>query len=130
VTESGTQFTESRVPQTVARQRRVRAVWDVAISIALVVVANVSFLIGAIFAILSVGFSQDCSSGCHTTSAMSVLFATGAILALVGVLGSVLTIVFLVRRRRAWWIALSTMLLVVIGWIVGFLVFAATLNLR
>ncbi len=130
MTDAGVQYTESHVPQTVAKQLRVRKVWDVALSIVLVVFANTAFLIGAIFAILSVGFSQDCSSGCDTASASSILFAVGAILAFVGLVGSILTIVFLVRRRRGWWIAAATLLLISVGWIVGFLLFAAALSPR
>lgn len=130
MTEPAVQYTEGHMPQTVAKQLRVRKVWDVALSIVLVVFANVAFLIGAIFAILSVGFSQDCSSGCDTNSAISLLFVVGAILAFVGLLGSVLTIVFLVRRRRAWWMAATTLVLIAVGWIVGFLLFAAALTPR
>lgn len=127
---AGAQYTESHVPQTVAKQLRHREIWDVALSIALLVVSNVSFLLGAIFAIVGVGFSQACSSGCNTTSVTGILFATGAILAFVGLVGSILTIVALVRRRRAWWIALTTAIVIAVGWIAGFLVSAAAMVTR
>ena len=131
MTRPGAQSTESHIPQTVARQLRSRAVWDVALSIVLIVFANASFLIGAIFALLGTAFTSTCrmdAFACETVSAQSVPFFVGAILALIALLGTVLTIVLLVRRRRGWWLALTTLLLVVVGWIVGFLLFAAALT--
>ena len=126
--QPGTQSTDGHTPQTVAKQVRRRAVWDVALSIVLLVFANASFLIGAIFATFGVAFIDYCPQGCNANSAVGIQFTTGAILAFIGLLGSVLTIVFLVGRRRAWWLALTTLILVVVGWIVGFLLFAAALS--
>lgn len=123
-----TQYTEGHLPQTVAKQVRHRAVWDVALSIVLVVLTNTAFVLGAIFAIFGVAFIDYCPEGCDANSAVSIQFATGAVLAFLALLGSVLTIVLLVRRRRGWWLALTTLLVVVVGWIVGFLMFAAALN--
>ena len=129
--QPGTQFTESHTPQTVAKQVRHREVWDVALSIVLLLFTNASFVLGAIFALLGTAFTSTCRMGeyaCHTVSAQSVPFAVGAILAFVALLGTILTVVLLVRRRRGWWLALTTLLIVVVGWIVGFLLFAAALN--
>jgi len=126
--EPGAQYTDSHVPQTVAKQVRERAVWDVALSIVLLLFANTSFVLGAIFAIFGVAFIDYCPEGCDANSAVSIQFATGAILAFLALLGTILTIVLLVRRRRGWWLALTTLLIVVLGWIVGFLLFAAALN--
>jgi Ca2+/Na+ antiporter len=39
---------------------------------------------------------------------------------LILLIGAVLTIVSLVRRRQSWWIALVALVLVVAVWIVGF----------
>jgi hypothetical protein len=131
--QPGAQYTQSHVPQTVVKQLRQRAAWDVAISIVLIVFTNVSFILGAIFALLGTAFTSTCRMGeyaCETVSAQSVPFAVGAILAFIALLGSVLTIVLLVRRRRGWWLALTTLLIVVIGWVVGFLLFAAALTSR
>ena len=41
-----------------------------------------------------------------------------------------MTVVLQVTIRRSWWIAATTCLFVAIGWIVGFLLFAAALNAR
>jgi hypothetical protein len=125
---SGTQYTETHLPQTVAKQVRHRAVWDVALSIVLLVLANAAFLFGAIFALFSVAFIDYCPTGCNSNLAVSGQIATGAILAFVALLGTVVTIILLVRRRRAWWLALATMLIVVIGWIVGFVLYAAAIR--
>jgi uncharacterized BrkB/YihY/UPF0761 family membrane protein len=128
VSEPSTQSTEGHVPGTVAKQQRERRIWDVALSIALLVLANAAFLLGAIFAIFSVAFIDYCPQGCDSNSAVSVQITVGAILAFLGLLGTILTIVLLARRRRGWWVALATLLLIVVGWIVGFLLYAAALN--
>lgn len=122
------QSTQSHPPQTVAKQVRQRAVWDVALTIVLLVLANAAFLVGAIFALFSVAFIDTCPAGCDANVAVSSQIATGAILAFVGLLGTVLSIVLLVRRRRAWWLALATLLLIVVGWIVGFVLYAAAIR--
>jgi len=128
--QSGAQYTQSQVPQTVVKQLRQRAAWDVAVSIVLIVFTNTSFVLGAIFAIFGIAFIDYCPEGCNADSAVGIQFATGAILAVIALLGSVLTIVLIVRRRRGWWLALTSLLIVVIGWMVGFLLFAAALNSR
>ena len=130
MSEPSTQSTESHPPQTVAKQLHERKIWDVALSIALIVLADAAFAVGAVFAVFSVAFIDYCPEGCDSNSAVSVQVAIGAILAFIGLLGTVLTIVLLVRRRRGWWVALATFLLITVGWIVGFLLYAAALNDR
>jgi hypothetical protein len=127
VTEPGAQYTESHLPQTVGTQVRRRAIWDVALSIALLVFGYSAFLIGGLFAAVSAGFAQDCT-GCSVSSASSILIVFGASLALVALLGTVLTIVLQVVVRRSWWVATATFLLIAVGWIVGFLIFAGALR--
>lgn len=128
MSEPSTQSTEGHVPQTVAKQLRERKVWDVALSVVLIVLADAAFVVGAIFAIFSVAFIDYCPEGCDSNSAVSVQVAVGAILAFVGLLGTIITIVLIVRRRRGWWVALATLLLITVGWIVGFLLYASALN--
>lgn len=122
------QSTESHLPQTLKQQLRPRKLWDVALSIVLVVLANAAFLIGAIFGVFAIAFIDYCPRGCDANTGVSIQFIAGAILALVGLIGSVLTIVLLVRRRRAWWVALATLVLIVVGWVADFVVFAFVLN--
>ncbi len=116
--------------KTVAKQLRSRKVWDVALSIVLIVLANTSFLLGAIFAVFSVAFLDYCPAGCDSHSAVSIQFTAGALLALVGLVGTILTIVFLVLRRRGWWIALVTLVVIILGWIVSFLLYSAAVSYR
>jgi hypothetical protein len=127
VTEPSTQSTEGRVPQTVAKQVRRRAVWDVALSIVLLVLSYSGFLVGGLFAALGAGLAQDCTT-CTVSSAGGILIVFGASLALITLLGTVVTIVLQVAARRSWWVAATTFLLVAVGWIVGFLVFAGALG--
>jgi hypothetical protein len=127
VTEPGVQYTEGRVPQTLDRQVRRRAIWDIALSIVLLVLSYSAFLVGGLFAALGSGLAQDCTY-CSVSSASSLLIVFGASLTLVTLIGTVLTIVLQVTVRRSWWVAATTFLLVAVGWIVGFLLFAAALN--
>jgi len=127
VTEPEEQYTEGRVPQTVVMQVRRRAIWDIALSIVLLVLSYSAFLIGGLFAALGSGLAQDCTN-CSASSASSLLIVFGASLALVTLLGTVLTIVLQATVHRSWWVGAATFLLVAVGWIVGFLLFAAALN--
>jgi hypothetical protein len=127
--QPGVQHTDGRVPQTLGRQVRRRAVWDVALSIVLLLVSYSAFLIGGLFAAFGSGLAQDCTH-CSVSSASSLLIAFGASLALVTLLGTIVTVALQVASRRSWWVAATTFLLVAIGWIVGFLLFAAALNAR
>ena len=121
--QPGVQHTEGRTPQTLGRQVRRRAVWDIALSIVLLLLSYSAFLIGGLFAALASGLAQDCTN-CSVSSASSLLIGFGASLALVTLLGTIVTIVLQATTRRSWWVAATTFLLVAIGWIVGFLVFA------
>ena len=57
----------------------------------------------------------------------AALIGGGAILALLAVIGAAVTVLFLVQRRRAWPVALVTLIVVLIGWIVVFVLFAFAL---
>ena len=127
-TSSDRQTTQSHPPQTVAKQVRTRKVWDIALSIALLVLSYVAFLVGALFAVFSVAFIDYCPEPCHADAAASAQVVTGIALAIVALLGTIATIILIVARRRAWWVGATTLLLVLIGWIVGFIAYAAALN--
>jgi len=119
---------ESRTPQTVAKQVRTRKVWDIALSVVLLVLSYAAFLVGALFAVFSVAFIDYCPEPCHADAAASAQVITGIVLATVALLGTVATIILIVVRRRAWWVAAATLLLVLVGWIVGFVAYAVAFN--
>ena len=122
------QYTTSSTPQTVAKQVRVRKVWDIALSIILLVLSYATFLIGALFAVFSVAFIDYCPEPCHADAASSAQVITGIILAIVALLGTIATIILLVLRRRGWWVAAVTLLLVIVGWIGGFIAYTVAFN--
>lgn len=127
-TGSDHQTTQSHIPQTVAKQVRTRKIWDIALSIALLVLSYAAFLVGALFAVFSVAFIDYCPEPCHANAAAGAQVITGIAGAIVALLGTIVTIILLVLRRRAWWVAAATLLLVVIGWIVGFIAYATALG--
>ncbi len=125
---SDAQYTTGHVPQTVAKQVRPRKVWDIALSIVLLVFSYVAFLVGALFAVFSVAFIDYCPAPCSATAAAGSQATVGVVLAIVALLATILTIVLLVLRRRAWWVAAGSLLIILIGWIVGFALYAAALQ--
>jgi hypothetical protein len=127
-TASGGQSTQGRVPQTVAKQVRPRKVWDIALSIVLLVCNYVAFLVGALFAVFSVAFIDYCPEPCSATDAAGSQATVGVVLASVALLATILTIVLLVVRRRAWWVPAASLLIIIVGWIVGFAFYAAALQ--
>ncbi|HEU0205859.1 MAG TPA: hypothetical protein VFQ74_04090 [Pseudolysinimonas sp.] len=125
---SDPQYTTGHVPQTVAEQLRPRKVWDIALSIVLLVLSYAAFLLGALFAVFSVAFIDYCPAPCSATAAAGSQVTTGVILAIVALLATILTIVLLVVRRRAWWVAGASLLIIIVGWIVGFAFYAVALQ--
>lgn len=115
-----TQSTEGRIPQTVAKQVRRHEPSNVLLSIVLLVLSLGAYLIGAVFDVIA-----SFAGGRWVNPA--ALIGGGAILALLAVVGAALTVLFLARRRRAWPVALVTLLVVLLGWIVVFVLFAFAL---
>lgn len=94
---------------------------DVALSVALLIASYGAFLIGALFALLTVGIT-DARGGA------SGVLTIGVVLAVLGLVATVLTVVLQRMRRRTWWLGASALLLTVIGWIVAFAVYVASLG--
>jgi hypothetical protein len=116
------------VPSVVTPVRRRRA-GDVAASVVLLLLAYGAFLIGAVFALLGLSFLDTCPEGtCSVTAAVDVQFTTGIILAIAALAGTIVTVLLLVFRRRGWWVALVTLATMVVGWIVGFILFTAAVS--
>ena len=116
------------VPAVVAPVRR-RRTGDVAASIVLLLLAYGAFFIGAVFALLGLSFLDNCpEETCSVTAAVDLQFTTGIVLALAALTGTIVTVLLLVFRRRGWWVALLTLATMVIGWIVGFILFTAAVN--
>lgn len=100
-----------------------------AASIVLLLFAYGAFLIGAVFALLGLSFLDSCpDETCSVTAAVDVQFTTGIVLALLALAGTIATVLLLVFRRRGWWVALITLATMVVGWIVGFILFTAAVS--
>jgi hypothetical protein len=116
-----TQSTTSRVPQTVAKQVRQHSVGNIALSVVLLIAALGAYLIGAVFDLITLAIRSGYRDQLFNPAA---LIGGGAALALLAVLGAAVTIFLIVQRRRAWPAALVTLLTVLIGWVVLFVMFA------
>lgn len=112
-----TQSTESHVPQTVAKQVRRHEPSNVLSSVVLLVLSLGAYLIGAVFDIIAA------FAGSRWVNP-AALIGGGAILALLAVVGAAVTVLFLTQRRRAWPVALATLIVVLLGWIAVFVFFA------
>jgi uncharacterized BrkB/YihY/UPF0761 family membrane protein len=91
-------------------QRRPIRVADLIVTIVLLLVppaALVAVAVGGIFLALT-----GADSAGDTESAQSLTFAIFVACIVVAIAGTTVSIVFLVKRRRAWWVALLTAVLV------------------
>lgn len=93
----------------VAPVRR-RRVWDIVITIVLLVVPPVALILSALFDAFLVFGGADSPN--DTESAQSLAFFVLVACVGLAIVGTVVSIIMLVRRRRAWWIALVTALVV------------------
>jgi hypothetical protein len=120
VTGTG-QYTTSHPPQTVAKQVRRHSAGNIALAVVLLGLTLGAYLIGAVFDILSLAIRGGDGEALYNPTA---LIGGGAALALVALVGAAVTVLLIAQRRRAWPAALVTFLVVVVGWVVVFVLFA------
>ena len=97
-----------------------RAVWDVVLTIILLVATFVVLVVSAFFDLFAVAFTDYCPEPCHAGAGVAVVFTVWICSGVLALVGTIVSIIRLARRRRAWWFALATLLLVVIGSIAAF----------
>jgi DMSO reductase anchor subunit len=117
-------------PPANVRQPRPRRIGDTIGSIVLLFIDLAAYFIGLVFSVLTLSATDRCTSEtCNVDGALTAQSVTVIVLALVLLAGAVITLVFaFVLRRRAWPIALVTGILILLGWVVGAIVFFATLT--
>jgi uncharacterized BrkB/YihY/UPF0761 family membrane protein len=110
-------------------QPRPRAVWDIVLSIVFLVIAVVTSLIAAISQLFVLAFTDYCPAAtCNSDEGVTRVLTTWTVIAILLIASIVFTIVLLVKRRRAWWVAMIGLLVVIIGAIVGFVLYLAAVG--
>ena len=105
--------------------RRPLLVWDIAVSIAVLLIGGGFLVVAAVIDLFSAALVGRCPvATCSAGVAVASLGISWFVMFLLLIMGNVLTIVSLVRRRQAWWIALITLVLVVAVWITGFVLYS------
>jgi uncharacterized BrkB/YihY/UPF0761 family membrane protein len=108
---------------------RPRKVWDVVLSIILLVFTLGAFVIGAFLTVFALAFTDNCPpETCDSDLAVNSVFTVGIVIALCDLVATIVVIVLLVLRRRAWWLAALALLLTIVGWIVGFALYVAAVT--
>jgi hypothetical protein len=93
---------------------------DMAISVALLVATVLLLAASAFFGLFSLAFLDNCPPDtCSIDGAVTAVMTGVGIAVLIGVLGLVLTIVQLIRRKRGWPFALATLALCVLAVFLG-----------
>jgi uncharacterized BrkB/YihY/UPF0761 family membrane protein len=111
-----------------AAARVQRAVWDVVLTIILLVASFVVLLVSAFFDLFAIAFTDYCPEPCHAGTGIAAVFTIWICAAIVALVGVVISIVRLTRRRRAWWVALIALVLVIVGSIGAFWLYASIIN--
>jgi hypothetical protein len=111
------------------RQPRTQRIGDTFVSIVLLMAALAAYFIGLVFSVLTLTFADSCGPTCNVAGAVGAQSATAIILAAVLLLGGIATLVFAFGlKRRAWPIAVGTIIALLLGWVIGAIVFFATLS--
>lgn len=115
-------------PANVSQPRPARFGDSIA-SILLLLVAMAAYFVGLVFSVLTLAFADSCTEAtCNVDGAVTAQSTTAIILAFVLLLGAIGTIVFaFILHRRAWPIAVVTIITILVGWVIGAIVFFATL---
>ena len=101
---------------------------DAAGSIVLLVLSFSAYLIGVILSFFGFLVSGVCAArSCNADAGSTAQAIVAVTLALVLLLGSAISIFLIVRKRRAIVVALMTLILIVVGWVVGVVAFFLTL---
>ena len=109
--------------------RRPLLVWDIAVSIALLLISGGFLVVAGIIDLFSAALVGRCPADtCSAGAAVASLGISWFVMFLLLIMGNVLTIVSLVRRRKAWWIALLTLVLVAAVWIIGFVLYSQAVS--
>jgi uncharacterized BrkB/YihY/UPF0761 family membrane protein len=100
---------------------RTRKGWDIALSVFLLLLAATLGVVGSILAFVSIAFIDNCPpESCSVDGAVSAQFTAALLVILAFVAGLIATIVALATRRRGWWVALLTAVVVLVIWVLGF----------
>jgi hypothetical protein len=111
---------------TVAKVQRV--VWDLVLTIILLVATFLTLVISAFFDIFIFAFTDVCPAPCHVDQGIATVFVVLACMAAVTLAATVFSIIRLIRRRQAWWVALTALVLVGIGGILAFVLYTSIIG--
>ena len=100
---------------------RTRKGWDIALSVFLLLLAAAVGVVGSLLAFVSVAFLDNCPpETCSVDGAVGAQFTAALVVILAFVAGLIATLVALATRRRGWWLALLTVVIVLASWVLGF----------
>lgn len=106
---------------------RPTVVWDLVLSIVLLIAVLGTTAIVMMLAYLSILMASACDSGCNLDQFGVGYVLSMALPAFFALATIVVTVVLLVKRRRAFWVPLAGIALVVVGWLIGTAIFAASM---
>lgn len=109
--------------------QRTRAVWDIVLSIVFLVLAAVSTVLGGFLSLFAAAFTDSCPAAtCHQDLGVGELFGIYGFLVVALLVAIILTIVFLTRHRRAWWLGASVFVLSLVCAVVAELLYSAAVG--
>lgn len=121
-------MTETLIAPAATPARRFAA-WDLVLTIAIILLTGAFLVVTAFVNFFSAIFVGRCVGGtCTAGTAVAALGISWFSMLVVGVVGAIAAIVLLVKRRRAWWVALLALVFVVAAWVVGFLFYTAAVG--
>jgi uncharacterized BrkB/YihY/UPF0761 family membrane protein len=100
-----------------------RAVWDLVLTIILLVATFVGLVVSGFFDLFLFAFTDYCPEPCHADQGIGAVFVVLICMAIVALAATIFSIFRLVRRRRAWWIALIALVVDIAGAIVAFVLY-------
>ncbi|ULE32334.1 hypothetical protein [Mycobacterium sp. IDR2000157661] len=102
---------------------------DIAVSVIVLVLTALMIAAGAVLGLFSLAFLDHCPpESCSEQGAVNAVFNALIAAVVIGVAGLIATIVQLVRRRRGWPPAVTTLLLCVVAFFIGGLAYSMAVS--
>ncbi len=104
-------------------------IWDAVLSVVVLFVGAIFLTVAAIIDLVTATLLSRCdASTCNAGAAVASLAISWFSMLVLFIVGAILTVTMIIRRRRGWWVAVTAVGLGLASWIIGYILFFQALH--